>query len=211
MSTAAPKIRYPRALAISAAKEICDVLKPHCERLIVAGSLRRRKESVGDIEILYVPKLEVMPQMVQADLLAPPPAPQFRDLAECQINAMAGYFKHAVTGVPFRAKNYLITQRRNATGHVTWGEKNKYAVHIRTQIPVDFFKATAVNWWNYLVCRTGSAENNIRISEAAQKKGWKWHPYDAGFTDERGKIIPATSEQDVFALAGLEYREPKDR
>jgi len=49
------KPQYPRAIAISAAKEICDALKPVTSRLVVAGSLRRRRLQVGDVEILYVP------------------------------------------------------------------------------------------------------------------------------------------------------------
>jgi DNA polymerase/3'-5' exonuclease PolX len=49
------KQKYPRAIAIQAAKELCDALKPVTSRLIVAGSLRRRAQEVGDVEILYVP------------------------------------------------------------------------------------------------------------------------------------------------------------
>jgi DNA polymerase/3'-5' exonuclease PolX len=49
------KQKYPRALAIEAARELCDALKPVTSRLIVAGSLRRRALEVGDVEILYIP------------------------------------------------------------------------------------------------------------------------------------------------------------
>ena len=50
------KVTFPRAVAIQVARELCEALKPHCERLIVAGSLRRGKQEVGDVEILYIPK-----------------------------------------------------------------------------------------------------------------------------------------------------------
>jgi len=52
------KVKYPRMAALSVAKELCDLLKPVTQRLIVAGSLRRRKEQVGDVEIVFIPKWE---------------------------------------------------------------------------------------------------------------------------------------------------------
>lgn len=60
------KRRWPRADALEVARELCNRLKPLCERLVVAGSLRRKKADVGDVEILYVPRLEER----QADLLS---------------------------------------------------------------------------------------------------------------------------------------------
>ena len=59
------KTRFPRAAAIAVARELCEALKPHCERLIVAGSLRRMKQQVGDVEIVYIPKI----RKYQIDLL----------------------------------------------------------------------------------------------------------------------------------------------
>jgi len=43
-----------RAKAI--AEEIRALLRPSCERIVVAGSIRRRKAEVGDIELLCIPK-----------------------------------------------------------------------------------------------------------------------------------------------------------
>lgn len=58
----------------------------------------------------------------------------------------------------------------------TWGDKNKLAIHIPSGIHVDFFATTERAWHNYLVCRTGGAENNIAISTAAQKKAGNGTP-----------------------------------
>ena len=52
------KQKFPRADALSVAKKLCDALKPVCARIIVCGSLRRRKPTVGDVEVLFVPRLE---------------------------------------------------------------------------------------------------------------------------------------------------------
>lgn len=38
------------------ADELVELLTPACERLIIAGSIRRRKPDVGDLELLAIPK-----------------------------------------------------------------------------------------------------------------------------------------------------------
>lgn len=45
-----------RAKAI--AEELKALLEPSCEKVVVAGSIRRRKSEVGDIELLCVPKYD---------------------------------------------------------------------------------------------------------------------------------------------------------
>jgi DNA polymerase/3'-5' exonuclease PolX len=50
--------RVPRAEALDAANKIYDLLAPICERVAIAGSLRRGKPDVGDIEIVCVPMPE---------------------------------------------------------------------------------------------------------------------------------------------------------
>lgn len=44
------------AQAIEIAKRHMAELAPHCERIAIAGSLRREKGEVGDIEIVAIPK-----------------------------------------------------------------------------------------------------------------------------------------------------------
>lgn len=183
------KQKFPRAAALAAAKELCDAIKPHCERLIVAGSLRRRKEFVGDVEILFIPKF-----IEKKDGL-------FDIIVE---DCVAGKLEELL------ARN-VITKRRTIMGSETWGAKNKLAVHITSGIPVDFFTATPENWFNYLVCRTGGAENNIIIAAAAKVMGWHWNPYGPGFTDREGNTVPVTSELDVFRFTGQNWREPWER
>lgn len=48
--------RIPIAEAEALADEIVQVLKPVCQRVEIAGSIRRRKETIGDIEIVCIPK-----------------------------------------------------------------------------------------------------------------------------------------------------------
>lgn len=49
--------KRPYAQVLIVANAIVDILRPHCHRIELAGSLRRCKELVGDIEIVAIPKL----------------------------------------------------------------------------------------------------------------------------------------------------------
>ena len=40
------------------ARHIVCELKPYCRRIRVAGSIRRRKETIGDIELVVIPKCQ---------------------------------------------------------------------------------------------------------------------------------------------------------
>lgn len=108
----------------------------------------------------------------------------------------------------------ILAKRKNVNGSEMWGEKNKLAVHVATGIPVDFFATTEESWFNYLVCRTGGAENNRQIAVAANIKGWTWNPYGSGFSRQSGlgkELHPVKRERDVFDFVGLPYREPWQR
>jgi DNA polymerase/3'-5' exonuclease PolX len=187
----AEKIRFPLADARAVAADLCRQLEPHCERIEVAGSIRRQKPTVGDIELLFIPKFG-------SRVVAPELFPRHCDLGALAIEEL------------LRAK--VLAKRPNKLGGTAWGDKNRLAVHVGTGIPVDLFTATTANWFNYLVCRTGGAENNRQIAMAAQARGWKWNPYGTGFERvgfyERQTV---KAERDVFDFVGLPYREPEQR
>ena len=205
------KTKFPRAAALEVARELCRALKPVCgpDRLIVAGSLRRRKEEVGDVELVFVPRHGE----VQDGLFA-----KAGDLANAAINQLVA------AGV--------LTHRLSSAGLPAWGAMNKLAVHAASGIPVDLFSTHEEFFFNYLVCRTGSKETNTLIAIKAQERGLKWLPTREGFEIKEldkvldtfahtegllpahvhtGAVIPAKSERAVFELAGLAYREPWER
>ena len=47
--------RRPLAEALGIAASIVSELGPHCERIEIAGSIRRQRPTIGDIEIVCVP------------------------------------------------------------------------------------------------------------------------------------------------------------
>lgn len=203
------KPRWPLSDALAVAEEIRDALAPACERIEIAGSIRRRKPDVGDVEIVFVPRFE--PEAPPPGMLPGMPfAAAARNLTDVLLTVLL------VDG--------FLKARLNKIGRQAWGEKNKLARHADSGIPVDLFSIPRGSWYNYLVCRTGPEDSNKRIAVAAQAKGWKWKPYSPGFvridkelldgefvvveTDERHVVA---SERDVFEFVGLPYLEPWER
>lgn len=57
-----PRISLANGEAIAA--KIIATLAPMCERIEVAGSIRRRRQSVGDVDIVLLPKADQLPGIV---------------------------------------------------------------------------------------------------------------------------------------------------
>lgn len=183
------KLKWASVYAWAVATEIVSRLRPLCSRIEVAGSLRRGKREVSDVEIVYVPRCQAR----QVDLFSA----SVVSLADEEIDRMV-------------AEGTLVP-RLNVKGVATWGQKNKLAVH-RGGVPVDLFATTEAAWWNYLVCRTGPASLNQRIATEALRRGYRWQPYGEGFMRESdGAIFPMQSEEEVFAFVGLAFALPGHR
>lgn len=176
-----PKRKYPRSEAEAVAREIGALLKPACERIAVAGSLRRGALVVGDIELVYIPKTE---NRSDPDNF----------FGRIDVNLA----DEVILGLE---RAGVLARRKNVNGSEMYGPKNKLMVHA-SGIPVDLFATRADCWFNYLVCRTGPAESNTRIAASAKRMGWHWNPYGEGFTRD-GKVYPMDTEERVFRFVGL--------
>jgi DNA polymerase/3'-5' exonuclease PolX len=183
------KKKFPRDDAIEVARELCAALEPVTERLVVAGSLRRRKLEVGDVEILFVPKMV----KVQDGLF---------DIVE---------YSSADNVLIQLLGTRVLDQRKNVNGSTMWGAKNKLAVHVATGIPVDLFATTEECFFMALVIRTGPKDCNLRLIESAAKRGLKLHAYGVFERMSNGESIVPKSERAVFEIAGLPYKEPWER
>jgi DNA polymerase/3'-5' exonuclease PolX len=184
------KPKFPRAVALQAAREVLAVLTPACERIIVAGSLRRKREHAGDVEIVYITK--------RGEARRPGALfPETCDLADVAIAELE------LAGT--------LTRRLSKTGNETFGPKNKLMLHVSSGVPFDLFAITAGAWFSYLVCRTGPAMFNVALAERAKALGYAWHPYKGFERLSDHKLIEPASEHDVFTLLGLDYLEPWER
>lgn len=183
--------RFDAKLAWAVADGLLATLKPLCEpeHCVVAGSLRRGKDQVGDVEILYIPR----PGMIQR------PGEMFE--------SEGSLADHAIDQLLF----HKLHKRLSADGKTCWGQWNKLAVHRSTGLPVDFFATTRDRWYVSLVIRTGPKESNLRLIESARARGRQLHAY--GVITELGTeadLVPQ-SEEEVFSLCGLPYQPPGER
>lgn len=64
-------------------------------------------------------------------------------------------------------------------------------------------------WGSYLLYRTGSANENLRMRGVAKSKGWRLNEH--GLWDENGKLITNKSEKDIYKALGMRYKSPKER
>lgn len=205
------KKKFPADVAKAVARELIARLKPCVEFnadegrefIVCAGSLRRRRAEVGDLELVIVPKWGTLKDGL---------FDKEGDLAADCINAMR--------------EEGILRERASKTAVITWGPKNYLGVHAASGLPVDLFCIPRAAFGNYLVCRTGGKNNNIALCNAALARGLSWMPYGGGFTvkdadlAERafpdaglyvGSFIPAKTEREVFEIAGLKYLEPWER
>ena len=114
--------RWGLAEATRVAEALRDILEPHCERFAIAGSVRRNKLFVKDIEIVYIPKL-----VAPADLFG-----------ETMVSAMDVKLDSLVE------RGDLLKKRLNVRGSPTYGPVNKLLTHVPTGIGVDVFATVAV-------------------------------------------------------------------
>ena len=182
MTTA--KWRWPLAQAERVGQELVEALGPSCERIEIAGSIRRRQPDVGDVELLCISRVgETVALGNNIYLLA-----EVDDLVS--------------TGV--------LRKRLNKAGRVSsYGDWNRYMVHVASGIPVDIFRTTEDNWGMALVVRTGPARWNRGLMSQFQKLGMEGHAY-GGVTQE-GVEVSCPTEEEVFRLLGWPYRDPEDR
>jgi len=191
ISSPTEKKKYPVVDAQAIAAELLSYLGDFTERIEIAGSIRRKKAEVGDIELLYIPMIG---EEDSGDLLGTLVAVNYFDLALAALEDSG-----------------VLERRRNIKGSEMFGEKNKLMRHVQSGIPVDLFSTTDESWFNYLVSRTGGRESNMAVATEALKRGLRWNPYGAGFTKGDGGIIPVHSEAQVFNTVGMPYLPPEER
>ena len=176
MTPEPPRIEWEKAVSIGTA--IQDIFDAYCSRSIIAGSVRRLKPLVKDIEILCIPK----PAEGQRDL--------FGNVLDDQADALTLYLRGAVR----EGKSWAL--RPNIRGGTTFGTLNKLMLYEGT--PVDIFTGTVANLGRDLWVRTGPAEWNMATAKRAIELGMKFHAYgDAAFTRDWKPVSCAT--EDAFA------------
>jgi DNA polymerase/3'-5' exonuclease PolX len=178
-------MNYISAKAI--ADEVKARLAPFCERIEIAGSIRRQKMTdIHDIEIVAItkrPRLEfgaspLPPLIVETDRL--------------------------------RAEG-IMTPRLDKLGREAWGQKFRRASWGGT--PLDLFMVSPETWGVIYTIRTGNADFSHLL---VTPHGMGGAMPDGCFIKDgrlwmRGELIETREEADVFAALGLTWIEPQYR
>lgn len=160
-----------------------EKLKPFCDRIEIAGSIRRKKPEVKDIEIVCIPKEFDLPDLFNRKST-------MRDVE----------FVYALRGEDGK----VIRLSGDP-------ERGKYIkLHLQEHnINVDVFIATPDNWGYIYAIRTGSADFSHRVLAAHWKRAG-YHGEDGMLRDDHGPV-PVREEADLFKLIGLDWVEPEYR
>ena len=197
------KTRYDLKIAEPVAERLVEQLRPYCERIKIAGSIRRRKWDVGDIELLCIPKYRR--ETVPVDLFST----NHEDIDE-----LDEYLTLFSTSEP----QALFYKRRKSTRHLAgFGLKNKLMVDRESGIPVDVFTTDSRNWGMALMVRTGPADF-VREGIMARllKLRHKGHAY-GGITlntwlGKTGQTeVDCPDEETVFKHLKIAYQPPEAR
>ena len=185
----ATKTACPLADAKRVADKLLEALEPFCERIAIAGSIRRMKPEVGDIELLCVSKYSAE----RNDLFGTPVA---------NLPLLDTHLQELID-------RGIFDYRLNSRGARTFGLLNKYLVHVESGIAVDIFSTTVKNWGMTLLVRTGPRDYNIRVFALLRSKGLEGHAY-GGITGRYGVEMRCPTEEDVYRVLGWPW-EPPDR
>lgn len=179
------------------AQQVCEKLAPVCEKIAVAGSVRRGKDEVKDIEIVYVSKMEERRQ----DLFNWAPFP----IAEDRIDDLryAGFWQ-------------LDTQvKRNGSLYKRFrlGREGEGSV-------IELFRARPENWGLIYALRTGSGEfMKAVVTRRDVRWGLGCMPTDMFMRDgdlwkmtpQGRQVIPTPTEEAFFGALALPVFPPSER
>lgn len=171
--------------ALEHASTILKMLQPHCERIEIAGSIRRKKDHIGDIEIVCIPRGKMQ---------------------------MAGKRVKTFKFIPCMGFIEAVNKLDKVKGEA-WDKYTQrlfaYGTGPNDIIKVDIFTANKDNWGYIYAIRTGSAI----FSHEVLANGWVKKGYRGkdGYLTKNGVMVPVPDEHDLFALIGIDYVAPEKR
>lgn len=180
--------KLPLSVVQPAALKLRDMLRPACQRIEFAGSLRRAGAGdplIGDIELVAISN---------------PTRLQFGVAASRQTSALESLLGEMIEQGAIR--RWPVDLARAA-----WGDKyKKFWIKVGdTQVQVDLFLADVQNWGAIFAIRTGSQGFSRALVTHIRYKT----PYvqEDGYLRRQadGVIVPVPEEEDYFRLAGVKW------
>ena len=184
MSTAATRLGLAAARLV--ADRIAAALRPACLRLEVAGSVRRQRPQIGDLELVAVPHIVIRPGL---DLFRTP-GPV--DLLEERVAEL------------LRAGTLAPHPERPANGA---RYKRLWIADPGMQLDL-FVVRPPAEWGPILAIRTGPSEYSQSLVTRLRHNGLRC---EGGAVYEGAERIPCPEEHDFFRLARVPFTPPECR
>jgi DNA polymerase/3'-5' exonuclease PolX len=183
--------RFPLERIEPFASGLVKLLEPSCERITVAGSIRRQRPDVGDVELVAVPRFEDAPEGLWGDA--------------SRTNVLSRQIAQLTDEGLFEV--------------LSGGERYIKARHLGLGIQVDLFMVLPpASWGLILLIRTGPAEYSHGLAIEARRRGMHFCEGALhgslgipGRTDCTCPVIPTPTEESVYAALGLPFLAPRDR
>lgn len=168
------------------ASEIVEALRPYCHRVEVAGSIRRGRDWVNDIEIVAIPKSTV--RQPDVDIFGEP------------------FGKPTVV----RAPGFLMVVDSVADPLVKGRPSDGRYLQMFTRegVKVDLFLCEPDTWGYIYAIRTGSADFMRTLAARWVQLGFKGIE---GRLTRFGKPVPTPEERDLFDLLHMAVPLPHQR
>ena len=179
------KTKVQLAEAKLIADRIKALLTPACDRIEIAGSIRRKKAEVGDIEIVCIPRL-------QPNLWGDEEQSVLDPFLDCLVG-----------------DGILIRGERNGPKWKQFFVPEPGTVGVK----LDLFITTPAEWGYQFTIRTGPADFSKKLvtprkygglmPSHLKAKGSRWL--------NNGRPLKTPEEADVFNLMGIEWIDPEGR
>jgi DNA polymerase/3'-5' exonuclease PolX len=182
----------PLAQAQAYAAKLVEWLSPHCERIEIAGSIRRQRPQCNDVDLVVIPKLT-----------------RYKDL----LGSVTATQNHAWLFISNYVANYRAEHPENKHVRITAGHDDgcKQMTVMLTKCQLDVWFAETENFGTRFLFRTGSKEHNIWLCGRASERYLDWEPYKGLRKIGSGEHLPATTEAEIYGALGLEPIDPKNR
>jgi len=183
--------------------EIVEALAPACDRVMIAGSVRRGKAQPKDIEIVYISRTV----KERLNLFEWSDVPATEAVIKDLVRRRFWQFDDQVRRNGPLYKRMVREMLLPTTSVQDWANANE------EQVVVELFRAVSDNWGYILALRTGPGDfNKIWASKPwhggslpaniVLKDGFVWH---------NGRPVPTPTEEDFFEQIGLPCWSPSER
>jgi DNA polymerase/3'-5' exonuclease PolX len=179
------------------AEALVEQMRPFCERLEIAGSIRRKKPEVKDIEIVAIPKLEIA--NVEDESL---------DLFGNSLQLTESINKLHLWATKMSGIRWIKTGTPDIVDWQPKPEGKYWRGLVDDEIKLDLFLARPENFGVIFVIRTGSAQFTTALVTYARRMGM---PVQDGMLTRGGQSLETFEERDVFRILKLDYVEPPQR